>query len=189
MVASGSGGRWWWRAVASGGGRRRWWVVVAEDGGGWWWQKTMVEGGDGWWWQKTVVEKGGRDDALVELSRKEQYLSEVEHFAKNQTFEILNYWKMNATKFRVLSQLARDVLAMSISTIASKSAFTTEKGGRIFDPFRRSLSPFMVDALVCTQNWFRNNLPISLQKTMDDVQKFEQYDLGFIKHMHGTRIF
>ncbi|KAL7181265.1 hypothetical protein ACSBR1_040189 [Camellia fascicularis] len=43
------------------------------------------------------------------------------------------------------------------------------RGGRIFDPFRRSLSPFMVDAPVCTQNWFRNNLPISLQKTMDDV--------------------
>ncbi|XP_028126053.1 zinc finger BED domain-containing protein DAYSLEEPER-like [Camellia sinensis] len=29
-------------------------------------------------------------------SELEQYLSEVEHFAKNQTFEILDYWKVEA---------------------------------------------------------------------------------------------
>ncbi|XP_028126273.1 zinc finger BED domain-containing protein RICESLEEPER 2-like [Camellia sinensis] len=59
-------------------------------------------------------------------SELEQYLFEVEHFAKNQTFEIFDYWKVNATKYRVLSQLTRDVLAMPISTIASKSAVSTE---------------------------------------------------------------
>ncbi|XP_028104475.1 zinc finger BED domain-containing protein RICESLEEPER 2-like [Camellia sinensis] len=57
-------------------------------------------------------------------SKLEQYLSEVEHFAKNQTFEILAYWKVNATRYRVLPQLARDVLAMPIPTIASESAFS-----------------------------------------------------------------
>ncbi|XP_028116579.1 zinc finger BED domain-containing protein RICESLEEPER 2-like [Camellia sinensis] len=83
-------------------------------------------------------------------SELEQYLSEDEHFAKNQTFEILDYWKVNATKYRVLSQLARDVLAMHISTVASKSAFST--GGRILDSLRSSHSPSMIEALVCTQN-------------------------------------
>ncbi|XP_028078736.1 zinc finger BED domain-containing protein RICESLEEPER 2-like [Camellia sinensis] len=58
-------------------------------------------------------------------SELEQYLFEVEHFARNQTFEILDYWKVDATKYRVLSQLARDVLAVPISTVASESASST----------------------------------------------------------------
>lgn len=109
-------------------------------------------------------------------SELDKYLGEVEHFAKNQTFEILEYWKNNATKYRVLSQIAKDVLAMPISTVASESAFST--GGRILDPFRSSLAPSMVEALVCTQNWLKSNLPISLRKAMDDVEEFEQYDSG-----------
>ncbi|KAL7238995.1 hypothetical protein ACSBR2_004984 [Camellia fascicularis] len=54
-------------------------------------------------------------------------------------------------------------------------------GGRILDPFRSSLSPSMVEALVCTQNWLRSNLPISLQKAMNDVEEFEQYDSGTLE--------
>ncbi|XP_028061486.1 zinc finger BED domain-containing protein RICESLEEPER 2-like [Camellia sinensis] len=57
-------------------------------------------------------------------SELEQYFFEVEHFAKNQTFEILDYWKVNATRYRVLSQVARDVLAIPISTVALESAFS-----------------------------------------------------------------
>ncbi|XP_028077497.1 uncharacterized protein LOC114279463 isoform X2 [Camellia sinensis] len=112
----------------------------------------------------------------------EQYLSEVEHFVKNQAFEILDYWKVNATKYRVLSQLARDVLAMPISTVASESAFST--GGRILDPFCSSLLLSMVEALVCTQNWLQSNLPISFRKAMDDVEEFEQYDSGKWKFIY-----
>ncbi|KAL7231579.1 hypothetical protein ACSBR2_009756 [Camellia fascicularis] len=98
-----------------------------------------------------------------------QYLFEVEHFAKNQTFEILDYWKVNVTKYRVLSQLARDVLAIPIFTVASESAFST--GERILDPFCSSLSLSMVKALA-----------------MDDGKEFEQYDSGFINQMHRIRI-
>ncbi|KAL7208295.1 hypothetical protein ACSBR1_030115 [Camellia fascicularis] len=68
---------------------------------------------------------------------------------------------------------------MPISTVASESAFST--GGRILDPFRSSLSPSMVEALKCTQNWLRSNLPISLRKAMDDVEEFEQYDSGTLE--------
>ena len=36
--------------------------------------------------------------------------------------DISNWFKVNTIKYKVLSQVARDVLAMPISTIASKSA-------------------------------------------------------------------
>ena len=62
-------------------------------------------------------------------------------------FEILGWWKANSDRYQVLSKLARDVLAVPVSTVASKSAFSTK--GRILDPFQSSLSPLMVQNLVC----------------------------------------
>ncbi|CAO2143646.1 unnamed protein product, partial [Urochloa humidicola] len=49
------------------------------------------------------------------------------------------------------SKLARDVLAMQASTVASESAFSA--GGRVIDPYRSRLDPEMVEALVCTRDW------------------------------------
>ena len=62
-------------------------------------------------------------------------------------FEILGWWKTNSNKYQVLFKLARDVLALPVSTVASESTFST--GGHILDPFRSSLSPLMVQDLVC----------------------------------------
>ena len=49
-------------------------------------------------------------------------------------FEILGWWKANSDRYQVLSKLARDVLAVPVSTVASESAFST--GGRILDHFK-----------------------------------------------------
>ncbi|KAL5760525.1 hypothetical protein ACOSQ2_019363 [Xanthoceras sorbifolium] len=63
------------------------------------------------------------------------------------------------TKFDILN-----VFAMQVSTVASKSAFSTS--GRILDPFRSSLTPKMVEGLVCSQNWLQATYPISKTKTL-----------------------
>ena len=47
--------------------------------------------------------------------------------------------------------MARDLLTISISTVASESAFST--GGRVLDQFRSTLKPNTVDAIICTRNW------------------------------------
>uniref|UniRef100_A0A803MEC0 Uncharacterized protein n=1 Tax=Chenopodium quinoa TaxID=63459 RepID=A0A803MEC0_CHEQI len=47
--------------------------------------------------------------------------------------------QMNAHRYPILAYLARDALAMPISTVASESAFSI--GGRHLDPFRSSLTP------------------------------------------------
>ncbi|GJR34209.1 zinc finger BED domain-containing protein RICESLEEPER 2-like protein [Tanacetum coccineum] len=49
--------------------------------------------------------------------------------------------------FPVLSFLARDVLAIPISTVASEYVFST--GERVLDAFRSSLTP-VVESLICT---------------------------------------
>ncbi|KAA0060634.1 zinc finger BED domain-containing protein RICESLEEPER 3-like [Cucumis melo var. makuwa] len=65
-------------------------------------------------------------------------------------FDILQWWKMNSDRFEVLGHMARDILAISVSTIAFESPFST--GGRVVDSSRCSLAPKTVEALICTQN-------------------------------------
>ncbi|KAF0909371.1 hypothetical protein E2562_035812 [Oryza meyeriana var. granulata] len=68
-------------------------------------------------------------------------------------FDILAWWKNQTSEYPILSQIARDVLAVQVSTVASESAFSA--GGRIVDPYRTTLDPETVEALVCTKDWLR----------------------------------
>ena len=105
-------------------------------------------------------------------SEVDKYLVELCERKENPSFDILLWWKTNSNKYPILAQIARDVLALPVSTVASESAFST--GGRILDPFRSSLSPSMVETLVCTQNWLLSTVPINLRHTMDKVEDLER---------------
>ena len=59
---------------------------------------------------------------------------------------------------------------MSVSTVASESAFST--GGRVLDPHQCSLSTRTVEALICTQNWLRST-PISFDEAIDEIEHIE----------------
>ncbi|XP_021748266.1 zinc finger BED domain-containing protein DAYSLEEPER-like [Chenopodium quinoa] len=65
--------------------------------------------------------------------------------------DILDFWKSSQFRFPVLSLMARDILCMPISTVASESAFGI--GGRVLDPIRSSLKPSVVEALICLRDW------------------------------------
>ena len=60
----------------------------------------------------------------------------------DKTFNILAWWMYNTNKYSILSRLARDVLAVPVSTVAFKLTFSTR--GCILDPFHSSLAPEMV---------------------------------------------
>ena len=84
------------------------------------------------------------------------------------------WWRVNSSRYRIISQVARDVLAIFISIVASEFAFSI--GGRVLDPFRSSLSPNTVEVLICTQNWLRSNdstKTINLREIMDEVENYE----------------
>ena len=66
-------------------------------------------------------------------------------------FDILGWWKQNGVKYPILSLIAKDILAIPISTVASESSFSTS--GRIVGPHRNKLFPETIETLICTQNW------------------------------------
>ena len=55
---------------------------------------------------------------------------------------------MSYSRYRVLSEIARDVLPIPVSTVASESAFSM--GECVLDSSRSSLSHNIVEALICT---------------------------------------
>jgi hypothetical protein len=62
-------------------------------------------------------------------------------------FDALVWWKSNTLKYCILSKMARDLLAVPISTVASKSLFSA--GGRVIEPHRESLSTDTIQMLLC----------------------------------------
>jgi len=94
--------------------------------------------------------------------------AELQPFSRD--FDILSWWKVNAVKYPILGEIARTLLAIPVSTVASESAFST--GGRVLDSFRSSLAPATVEALICTQNWIKGT-PIHVP----DVLEYEKADV------------
>ena len=106
-----------------------------------------------------------------------KYLAENCDGRKDVNFEILERWRDNWSRYQVLSKVAKDVLAVPVSIVASELAFST--GGWIVDPFWSSLSPFMVQNLVCSQNWLQATVPISHRQSRDvEALEEELFDLG-----------
>jgi hypothetical protein len=66
-------------------------------------------------------------------------------------FDILSWWKTHGANYPILARLARDVLAIPASTVASESAFSA--GGRVVHKYRSRLDPEIVEALICTKDW------------------------------------
>ena len=67
---------------------------------------------------------------------------------KMKGFDILDWWRVNSSRYRVLSQVARDVLKILVFIVALESAINTR--GHVLDPFCSSFSLNIVEALICT---------------------------------------
>ena len=112
------------------------------------------------------------EDMTHSKTELDVYLEEKLHPHKfgdvDDEFDILEYWKSNALKFPILSMMARDILAIPVSSVASKSAFST--GGRVLNKFRSSLLPSTIEALVCAQDWIRSSpKEIEFEEELDSV--------------------
>ncbi|KAL5191840.1 Zinc finger BED domain-containing protein RICESLEEPER 2 [Glycine soja] len=86
---------------------------------------------------------------------------ELDHYLKEEVlprssdFDILMWWKLNELKYPTLQAIARDVLAILISTVAYELAFSI--GGQILTPHHSRLHYTTLEALMCSKSWLWNS--------------------------------
>ncbi|CAN0928720.1 Putative AC transposase [Linum grandiflorum] len=90
-------------------------------------------------------------DIIAEL---DNYLNE-DILPRQPDFDILMWWKVNGPKYPILQNVAKDILALLVTSVASESAFSS--GGRLLDPHRSRLHESTVEALMCTRSWLQSN--------------------------------
>ncbi|GAB4853086.1 hypothetical protein Ancab_040585 [Ancistrocladus abbreviatus] len=119
------------------------------------------------------VKQARSKESLEKKTELDRYLEEtLEVHTIGRHFDILGWWKRNMERFPILALMAKDILAIPVSTVASESAFST--GNRVLDPFRSSLTPRLVEVLICSQDWLRScHMPLSLEETLEELEDME----------------
>ncbi|KAF7123656.1 hypothetical protein RHSIM_Rhsim12G0129800 [Rhododendron simsii] len=69
----------------------------------------------------------------------------------DEPFDLLSWWRSQESRNPILTVMARDILTVPVSTVASEAAFSA--GGRVISEKRASLSPDTVEALICLKDW------------------------------------
>ncbi|CAA0832808.1 Unknown protein [Striga hermonthica] len=114
-------------------------------------------------------------DAVVVAHEVDRYLLDpIEKPGPGIEFDILSWWRIMGGKYPNLQALAKDVLAIQVSTVASESSFST--GKRVIDPHRSSLTPRSVEALICLQSWLKSDTITTLAytPTPDEIEWLEK---------------
>ena len=94
-------------------------------------------------------------------------------------FDILAWWKEREIQYPVLSAMARDLLAVQASTVASESAFSTS--GRIISDRRTRLTPEAVEVCVCLKDYLDGVDRIQHESSLDDPIIDEDVEEGIIR--------
>ncbi|GKA05695.1 zinc finger BED domain-containing protein RICESLEEPER 2-like protein [Tanacetum coccineum] len=116
----------------------------------------------------------------VQKSQLDQYLDEPK-LDKNQKIDILQFWKENQVRYPELAIMARDVLSIPVTTVASESTFSI--GGWIISKYRSSLCLSNVEALLCTRDWLFD------LKDEDEVDEKELIDEDIEKLVKSSTAF
>ncbi|KAK4270401.1 hypothetical protein QN277_023439 [Acacia crassicarpa] len=104
-------------------------------------------------------------------SELEAYLEESVFIpdGNSNSFTALEWWKNNSVKYKILSKMAADILAIPISTVASESTFSA--GGRVIDEYRSRLNEKSIEALICGGDWLRNKYGLKKKQKVFEAEE------------------
>ena len=102
------------------------------------------------------------------------------HVRPDENFNVIAWWKKISGAYPILSLMPRDFLAIPVSTVSSKSAFSAAE--RILGKNRTSLAPETLEALICAKDWLirfnddDEGEPMSGQRMFVSDDEEEVYD-------------
>ncbi|KAG8380971.1 hypothetical protein BUALT_Bualt06G0071900 [Buddleja alternifolia] len=75
-----------------------------------------------------------------QVARRSSMTTSDEHDLENDEgdFDVLGWWKTHSLKYKILSTMVKDILAIPIATVASEATFSA--GTRVIDKYRASRS-------------------------------------------------
>ncbi|XP_074363944.1 zinc finger BED domain-containing protein DAYSLEEPER-like [Apium graveolens] len=100
-------------------------------------------------------------DMYIKEARNQQSKSELDQYLEESVlprvpkFDVLGWWKLNKNKYPTLSKMARDMLSVPVCSVGPDLVFHTES--KMMDPYRCSLRPETVEALVCAKAWLQSD--------------------------------
>ncbi|XP_012851801.1 PREDICTED: zinc finger BED domain-containing protein RICESLEEPER 2-like [Erythranthe guttata] len=112
-------------------------------------------------WSEYVDYLKSVESAQPKKSELDMYLQEKCYMSNKEDgreFDVLEWWRVHAMKYNILSVMARDILAIPITTVASKASFSA--GSRVIDKYRASLAPDTVQVLMCGGDWLRKKFGV-----------------------------
>ncbi|KAL7585990.1 zinc finger BED domain-containing protein DAYSLEEPER-like [Lactuca sativa] len=107
------------------------------------------------------------------MSELDNYLKE-KLLPKDMELDLLAWWKTNGIKYPTLQRIAKDILAIPVSTVASESAFSTS--GRLVSPHRSRLHPKTLEALMCAQSWLLNEIRATCSEETEAYCRSVEFD-------------
>ncbi|XP_051222645.1 zinc finger BED domain-containing protein RICESLEEPER 2-like [Lolium perenne] len=155
--------------------------------------KDEVEGEDTW--DAYVAEPVGEEDEAMKLydlymssrptvpsssihTELDLYLEEA-CLPRTQELDIITWWNVRGSRFPTLQKLARDILPIRITSVASECAFSTS--GRVLSAHRSRLTPNVAESLMCMQAWSRADMlggwDSTLFATFQSVLEDEEEDM------------
>ncbi|KAM0967554.1 hypothetical protein ACFXTH_016034 [Malus domestica] len=123
-------------------------------------------------WEKELEDT--EDIALAhEVDR--YLLDTVEKAQHGSQFDVLKWWKLKGrSTYPTLALIAKDVLPIQVSTVASESAFSG--GKRLIHPCRSCLLPQTVE---CLRNWIKSEpIGIEYEASCAELEFYQECEEG-----------
>ncbi|GKB33825.1 zinc finger BED domain-containing protein RICESLEEPER 2-like protein [Tanacetum coccineum] len=128
----------------------------------------------------------------IATSEYERYVESdfVSHLSTEELtgYDVLGFWKANESTFPIISQMARYILSVQATSVASESAFSTS--GRVLSIRRTRLTPAFLDMCMCLKDHMdaadrvqhtsnlKNSLDFEAEILEEEVQEHEAIALS-----------
>ena len=102
-----------------------------------------------------------------------RYLEEARIY--DEYLDLLNWWKVNSSRFKIISQVVRDIYNISISIVSFELVFSI--GGQVLDSFRTT--PQTTEALICAQIWIQSKPLDDMTEEIDEAEEIDEGNILF----------